>query len=368
MNHPLVISGKVFSGANKAAFFTQLSWVQEQCREKFGFIPFPGTLNLEIEPAEIERLEKVWDQEWESLAAPDENFCSSRVLPVWVGPVKGILIRPDDHVAIHGRHVMEILAPVKLREVLAVTDGDRVEVRLSGRAKDSLPRLFPLLSLDAVLFDLDGTLIDSIESYYRIVEIVLERLGLPKVSRRHILKAAQNDAFQWELILKAAPGKTLEETKAEAWRIIETVYPELFLKNVRPFSDTGAVLRLLHACRIRIGIVTSTPQKNIKDKMRILDQAGVADLVEVVISAGDAARKKPHPDPLILCREKMGLPAGVCAYVGDTSIDMIAGRAAGMKTIGVLTGFDNQEDLSLKNPDCMIDCLSDLPLVINLYD
>ena len=218
-----------------------------------------------------------------------------------------------------------------------------------------------------MIFDLDGTLIDSIESYYRIVETALERLGLPKVERLHILKAAQNDSFQWEEILTAAKGKTLEETKAEAWKIIEAVYPDLFLKNVRPFSDTGAVLRLLNACGIRIGIVTSTPEKNIGDKMKILDEAGVAGLVEVVICAGDAARKKPHPDPLILCCEKMGLQGGVCAYVGDTSIDMAAGKAAGMKTIGVLTGFDNHEDLSLKNPDCIIDCLSDLPLVISLY-
>ncbi len=239
-------------------------------------------------------------------------------------------------------------------------------VGISGNPARS-SRLSPLLSLEAVIFDLDGTLIDSIESYYRMVEIALERLGLPKVSRQHISKAARNDAFQWELILKAAPGKTLEETKAEAWKSIEAVYPEIFLKKVRPFSDTGAVLRLLHACRIRIGIVTSTPQKNIKDKMKILDRTGVADLVEVVICAGDAARKKPHPDPLILCREKMGLSAGVCAYVGDTSIDMIAGRAAGMKAIGVLTGFDSREDLSKENPDRIIDCLSDLPRVVDLH-
>ncbi|MFA5906208.1 MAG: HAD-IA family hydrolase [Desulfobacula sp.] len=367
MNNPVVVSGKVFQGANKAAFFTQLPWVMEQCREKFGFAPFPGTLNLEIESADIERLEALPDKEWKDLVPPDENFCSSRVLPVWIGPVKGVLIRPDDHVAIHGRHIMEILAPVRLRDVLALADGDRVEIRLSTRLEDSPPRIYSLIDLEAVIFDLDGTLIDSIESYYRIVEIALERLGLPKVPRSKILKAAQNDSFQWEEILLAAPGKTLEETRTEAWKIIEAVYPELFLKNVRPFSDTGSVLRLLSACNIRIGIVTSTPEKNIKDKMKILDQAGVAGLMEVVICAGDAARKKPHPDPLILCCEKMGLQGSVCAYVGDTTIDMAAGKAAGMKTIGVLTGFDNHEDLFLKNPDCIIDSISDLPRVVKLY-
>jgi len=367
MNSPFAISGKVFSGANKANLFTQLPWVREQCREKFGFAPFPGTLNLEMAQDDIEQFKNIPDKEWKDLVPPDETFCSSRVLPVWMGPVQGVLIQPDAHVAIHGRHVMEILAPVRLREVLALKDGDRVEVRLAPGKEDTLPGSSSPLFLEAVIFDLDGTLIDSIESYYRIVEIALERLGLPEVPRAKILTAAQNDPFQWEEILKAAPGKTLEETKAEAWKIIEAVYPDLFLKNVRPFPQTGAVLRLLRACRIRIGIVTSTPRKNIQDKMKILDQVGVAGLVEVVICAGDADRKKPYPDPLILCCERMGLDANACAYVGDTAMDIAAGKAAGMKTIGVLTGFAGRDDLLQQNPDRIIDSISDLPSLIRLY-
>ena len=243
-------------------------------------------------------------------------------------------------------------------------------VGITGKPVSGKPVLgnhLPLLSPEAVIFDLDGTLIDSIESYYRIVEITLERLGLPAVSRERISKAAHHDTFQWEQILRAAPGKTLAETRAKARQIIEAVYPEFFLKNIRPFPHTGSVLRLLQACRIRIGIVTSTPQKNIRDKMIILDQAGVADLVEVVISAGDTERKKPHPDPLVLCRERMGLDAGACAYVGDSAIDIAAGRAAGMKTIGVLTGFDGRDDLLQKNPDRIIDSISDLPRVLDLH-
>ncbi len=83
--------------------------------------------------------------------------------------------------------------------------------------------------------------------------------------------------------------------------------------------------------------MTSTPQKNIRAKMKILDQAGVADLVEVVISAG------------------------------DTSMDIAAGRAAGMKTIGVLTGFAGRDDLLQENPDAIIDSISDLPRVLDLH-
>lgn len=363
MNKETVISGRLVKGAGKAAFFTGLDWVMAQCKEKLGFIPFPGTLNLEMDEAAIRAIDALPDEQWEEFIPPDQSFCSSRVLAVMAGPVRAALIRPSFEVNIHGRHVVELLAPVCLRQVLALADGAPVEVSLCGKSKAVLP----LLSLKGVLFDLDGTLIDSIESYYRIVEIAVDRLGLPKVPRPEILNAARNDSFQWDLILKPAPGKSLEQMKQEAWKIIETLYPQMFLKNVRPFPQTGAVLRLLHDRGIRMGIVTSTPQKNIKDKMSILDQCRAADLMDAVISAGDAGRKKPYPDHLILCMENMGLSADACAYVGDTATDIIAGRAAGMKTVGVLTGFDSRGDLEDKSPDHVLESIAELPRIMDLY-
>lgn len=152
----------------------------------------------------------------------------------------------------------------------------------------------------------------------------------------------------------------------KAWEMVEKIYPDVFLKNVMPFPDTGNVLRMLHARNIRLGIVTSTPQKNIKDKMKILNQERIIDLIDVVISDGDVQRKKPFPDPLILCMDRMGFKSDQCVYVGDMGIDIIAGRAAGMKTIGVLTGFEMRQDLAKKNPDAIIDSISDLPGVLDI--
>ncbi len=332
----LTISGKVIQGAHKAAFFTGQDWVKLQCREKLGFIPFPGTLNLEIKLSVVERLEKMKDGIWQELVPPDQNFCSSKVLPVSIGKVKGALILPEADVNVHGRQVIEILAPVKLRDELGVTDGDMVTVKLGGAmAKPELK-----LSADAVLFDLDGTLIDSIESYYRIVEIILDKMEFPAVTRQTILEAAKSYEFNWDLILPDVPGRSRQETTAKAWQMVQQIYPDTFLKNVRPFPYTGKVLRLLHDRNIRIGIATSTPRKNIRDKMKILDRQGISDLVEVVISAGDVDRKKPFPDALILCRDRLGLRSDQCVYVGDMGMDVVAGRDAGMKTIGVLTGFE----------------------------
>jgi phosphoglycolate phosphatase len=100
--------------------------------------------------------------------------------------------------------------------------------------------------------------------------------------------------------------------------------------------------------------------------MAILDREGVSDLIDVVISASDAKRKKPFPDPLFLCCERMGIPPGQCVYIGDMGMDITAGRAAGMKTIGVLTGFETRRDLMENHPDRIIESIADLPGVLHL--
>ncbi len=254
-------------------------------------------------------------------------------------------------------------------------DGDTINIHPDAHTKT---RSF---HVDAVLFDLDGTLIDSIESYYRIVEIVLEKMNLPAVPRETILMAAKKSEFNWDMVLPDVPdavgtkdamgrvgtmGVSKKETVANAWKMIEKIYPEQFLKNVKPFPDTGNVLQQLFKKNIKIGIVTSTHKNNIQDKLNILKQAGVFNLIETVVCNADVDRKKPFPDPLILCRDRMGFTSEQCVYVGDMGIDIIAGKAAGMKTIGISTGFETRKALADKNPDAIICSISELPDVLGI--
>jgi phosphoglycolate phosphatase len=82
--------------------------------------------------------------------------------------------------------------------------------------------------------------------------------------------------------------------------------------------------------------------------------------MEVIIAADDAPRKKPAPDPLLECSKRLGILPERCMYVGDARTDIQAGKAAGMKTVGVLTGFDDHKALSRENPDAVIDSIADL--------
>jgi CTP-dependent riboflavin kinase len=128
----LILTAKIISGAGQGAFFTGLDWFQEQCQQKLGFKPHPGTLNLQI-PAdkilEIERLEKAAGAEF---IPPDAAFCSGKAFPVSVAGIPGAIIRPAPEVRVHGKDIVEVIAPVNLKEKLGVADGDSVALMFDG--------------------------------------------------------------------------------------------------------------------------------------------------------------------------------------------------------------------------------------------
>ncbi len=220
------------------------------------------------------------------------------------------------------------------------------------------------LKVAAVIFDLDGTLIDSIDIYFMIVETALERLQLPAVSRDQILAAAESEDFNWELVLPPEALNRKETVIDEAWAVINEIAPQMFADNSNLIRGADHTIRNLASERLKIGLVTSTRRQHLKTKMQPLNDAGISGLFEVIITSDDVEKRKPAPDPLIACARKLGLQPANCAYVGDTAGDIKAGKAAGMRTVGVLTGFDDYESLTRENPDAIIDSVQNLGTII----
>lgn len=220
------------------------------------------------------------------------------------------------------------------------------------------------LSVDAVIFDMDGTLIDSIDIYFEIVEIALKRLELPPVSRNKILDAAETRDFNWDLVLPDEVKSKKEEIIAAAWQIINEIAPQMFAEKLQLIRGAENILRNISARIPKIGLVTSTQRQYLKIKMQPLKTAGVEKLFEVIITSDDVPNRKPDPEPLIECARRLDVNPGRCVYVGDTRSDIKAGKAAGMRTVGVLTGFDDRDALNQEMPDAVIDSIKDLMDVI----
>jgi HAD superfamily hydrolase (TIGR01509 family) len=220
------------------------------------------------------------------------------------------------------------------------------------------------LSVDAVIFDMDGTLIDSIDIYFEIVEIALKRLELPQVSRTKILDAAEPGDFNWDLVLPDEVKNKKDEIIVAAWEIINEVAPQMFEENLELIRGADNILQNISSGMPKIGLVTSTQRQHLKIKMQPLKSAGVERLFDVIITSDDVPNRKPDPDPLIECAKRLDVNPNKCVYVGDTRTDMQAGKAAGMRTVGVLTGFDEYEILEKENPDAIIDSVQNLLEVI----
>ena len=220
------------------------------------------------------------------------------------------------------------------------------------------------LTVHAVIFDMDGTLIDSIDIYFKIVEIALERLKLPQVSREKILNAAEHGDFNWELVLPGEVHHKKDKIIGQAWKIINEIAPQMFEENLQLIGGADNILQAISISIPRIGLVTSTQKKYLKIKMQPLKSAGVEKLFEVIITSDDVEKRKPAPDALIACAQKLHVASDKCVYVGDTRSDIKAGKAAGMQTVGVLTGFDDYDMLANEGPDAIIDSIRDLVEVI----
>ena len=221
------------------------------------------------------------------------------------------------------------------------------------------------LNVDAILFDLDGTLLDSIGIYYDIVDIVFAKLKLPPVPKERFVEAAKDGDFEWDYVLPAEMKDRKTELIKAATDLIYEIYPDMFAKKLKIVPGADSILRDIHKSGMKIGIVTSTPEEGMSHKKQILKKTGMDKLIEVVITADDVQHKKPAGEPLLICSQKIGICPEKSVYVGDARIDIKAGKAAGMKTIGVLTGFDNHEVLGKEMPDAIIESVAELPNVIN---
>ena len=223
-----------------------------------------------------------------------------------------------------------------------------------------MPFVNKKLKVEAVLFDLDGTLIDSAPIYYQIIDIVFERLGVPSVPRKTLQEAMDDGDFDWDFVLPDPMKPRKEELIAEARKIIDDIAPPMFRRQIKLIPGAAEICKKIAAQGMKIGLVTSTPTDYISVKLTPMRKAGVENLLQVIITADDVINKKPHAEPILKGSKELEVSVEQCVYVGDTRVDIRAGNAAGMKTVGVLTGFDDYEALKKEDPDAIIDSIAQL--------
>ena len=209
----------------------------------------------------------------------------------------------------------------------------------------------------AVLFDLDGTLLDSAPDMLATANLLRDGEGMPPMTlaeiRPHVSKGSR------AMLAAAYPHLEAAEREALVPLFLETYLQQLGRHSVL-FEDIEAMLAALEADGAAWGIVTNKPEYLARE---ILPQLGWETRCAVLIGGDTLAEKKPHPLPLLVAAECMGFAAGDCVYVGDDERDIQAARAAGMPSIAALWGYrqDHEDpvswgaDISLGSPRELLD-------------
>jgi len=206
----------------------------------------------------------------------------------------------------------------------------------------------------AALFDVDGTLLNTVEFVYQACEYTFRVHGLPIKSRDEMA-----------LVM----GKPLEECyrnlspEGDPHQLCET-HRSFQAKNLHlsvPFSNTLETLRKLKDAGIKIAAVTTRSKQT---SLKTLEMSGILGYFDVVVSGEDTVNSKPHPEPLLRALRLLKIRPERAVMIGDTEADILAGKSAGTKTIGVSSGFHGSRIVE-SHPDFVINDIADvIPIIL----
>jgi len=219
-------------------------------------------------------------------------------------------------------------------------------------------------NIEGVIFDIDGTLVDSFPVYCSAFNRGIKPYNLEPVSSVFLIDAMKRSANLLEVFRKVFPPQT-DETLIERCR---KEILELFMKaevdEVKLFPGVRELFKNLRDKGIRIGVATgrtSLPEKE-WDRFK---RYGLDGFIDSIVTSREVEKRKPAPDAILECANRLKVPIANCLVVGDTEADIIASKTAGSLAVAVSTGEDDFELLERENPEFLFKNLIELNTLLN---
>ena len=191
----------------------------------------------------------------------------------------------------------------------------------------------------AALFDVDGTLIDTVDLHARAWQDAFAKWG-KQVGFAEVRKQIGKGADQLLPVFLTQAEQDEFGERMTAWRgkhFLREYFPQ-----ARPFPKVRELFEALIARGLRVAVASSAKGEELDHYTRL---ARIDDLLDAQTTSDDAERSKPHPDIFLATLDRLGLPARDCVGVGDTAYDAIACRKAGVPVIGVRCGGFPEDEL-----------------------
>ena len=206
--------------------------------------------------------------------------------------------------------------------------------------------------MKACIFDLDGTLTNTLESMTYSVNLTLEEMGLSKITKDQCRLFVGNGArVLIEKSLKAA-GDTDASRIEEGMEIYGRIFDRNCTYHVTPYEGIPEMLKALKDKGIHLAVLSNKPDRQ---TVKVVKAIFGEELFDYAQGQKEGIRRKPEPDGVWYLIEQMHVSKEECLYIGDSEVDAATGRNAGLKTIGVLWGFRDRKTLETAGADDLID-------------
>ena len=189
----------------------------------------------------------------------------------------------------------------------------------------------------AAVFDLDGTLVDSVPDLAAALNRTLAEAGLPPQGRDAVARMVGHGVARLVERGFAAAGAPLDMAALPRWVERFLFFYEADLSTLtRPFPGVPEALDALAAAGWRLGVCTNKPTRLAAG---LLDALGLGPRLRAVVGGDAAPERKPHPAPLLMAFDRLGVPAASAVFVGDSETDVLTARAAGVPVALVRGGY-----------------------------
>ncbi len=204
----------------------------------------------------------------------------------------------------------------------------------------------------AVIFDLDGTLTNTLKSLWKSTNMALATAGLPPHEIDSYKYFAGNGAK--ELIRKSliADGDTELVHFDSVMEAYNRIFEEYCMYEVKPYDGIRELLKALKEKGLHLAVNSNKPQPRTVD---VVEEIFGKDMFDLLVGQCEERRRKPAPDGVNYILEQLDLDKADVLYIGDTCTDMQTGKSAGVFTVGALWGFRDRQELVENHADAIIE-------------
>ena len=206
--------------------------------------------------------------------------------------------------------------------------------------------------MKACIFDLDGTLTNTLESMTYSVNLTLKEMGLSQITKDQCRMFVGNGArvlIEESLKVSGDPKASRIE---EGMKIYGRIFDQNCTYHVTPYEGIVKMLEALKDRGIHLAVLSNKPDRQ---TVKVVKEIFGDNIFDYAQGQKDGIRRKPAPDGVWYLMEQMQVSKEECLYIGDSEVDAATGKNAGLKTIGVLWGFRDRKTLETAGADHLIE-------------